>query len=69
MVWEWWRGPDSQCPVNALERACPKASLGPSRPSFIDEVHAGDTACALSQVRIQNYCHLGSGPSPHEVSI
>lgn len=54
--------PRQSCPVNALERACPRASLGPSRPSFIDEVHAGGTACALSQVRIQTSCHLGSGP-------
>ena len=61
--------PRQSCPVNALERACPKASLGPSRPSFIDEVHADGTACALSQVRIQNYRHLGSEPSPHEVTL
>ncbi len=39
--------PRQSCPVNALERAGPRASLGPSRLSFIDEVHAGGTACAL----------------------
>jgi hypothetical protein len=61
--------PRQSYPLNPLERACPKASLGPSRPSFIDEVHAGGTAGALSQVRIQNNRHLGSEPAPHEVIL
>jgi len=56
-------------PANALEPACPRASLGPSRPSFIDEVHADRTACALSQVRTQNSSHLWSEPAPHGVIL
>src|SRR5215470_2593682 len=53
-VWygKWRRGPDSHTPLKHWSCPCPKASLGPSRPSFIDEVHAADAACALSQVRI-----------------
>src|SRR5215470_11690359 len=49
-VWygKWRRGPDSHTPLKHWSCPCPKASLGPSRPSFIDEVHAADAACALS---------------------
>ena len=57
--------PRQSYPANPLEHACPKPSLGPSRPSLIDEVHAGGPVCALSQVRIQVDRHLGSEPPPH----
>jgi hypothetical protein len=56
-------------PHTCIGALCPRARLGPSRPSFIGEVRACQIARALPQVRIQNYRHLGSGPTPHEVSI
>ena len=44
--------------------ACPKASLGPSRPSFIGEVSPD----ALPQARIRSYRQLGPAPPAPEPS-